>query len=152
MFRRSLSALGLSLALLAPAHADSTARPAKTEKPADTEPGRKATDEPPAAARSASAGDESGGDKRTAKEKKEQGEKKGALKERTDPAKDAKAQRANIAQLKQNAAIEKKNGNHVAAWAADGDRKHAEKLLEKDQKLLQEGKTKQEVDGKTVKP
>jgi hypothetical protein len=151
MFRRSLGALGLSLALLAPAYADSTAQPAKTEKPADTEPGRKATDEPPAEKSASEPGDKSAGDERSAKQKKEQGEKKGALKERVDPAKDAKAQRANIAQLKQNAAVEKKNGNHVGAWAADGDRKHAEKLLEKDEKLLQEGKTKQAVDGQTVK-
>ncbi len=151
MFRRSLGALGLSLALLAPVYADSTAKP---EKPADTEPGRKATDEPPAAEKSAStesAGESGGADKRTAKQKKAQGEKKGALKERVDPAKDAKAQRANIAQLKQNAEVEKKNGNHVGAWAAEGDRKHAEKLLEKDEKLMQEGKTKQAVDGQTVK-
>jgi hypothetical protein len=132
MLKQSLTALALGLLWCAPAFADST------------EPGRKATDE-------AATTSQSGADRRSAKQKNEQGEKKGALKEQVDPGKDAEAQRANIAQLKQDAAIEKKNGNHVGAWAAQGDEKHAEKLLQKDQKLLQEGKTKKQVDGQTVK-
>jgi hypothetical protein len=132
MFKRSLTALSLGVGLLwcAPAFADST------------DVGRKSD---------GADGDRSGGDQRSAKQKKEQGEKKGALKERVDPGKDAKAQRANIAQLKQDAEIDKKQGNHVGAWAAESDEKHAEKLLQKDQKLMQEGKTKTAVDGQTVK-
>jgi hypothetical protein len=136
MLKQSLTALGLGLLLCAPAFADST------------EPGRKSEG---AESEKAATANKSGGDQRSAKQKKEQGEKKGALKEQVDPAKDAKAQRANIAQLKQDAEIDKRQGNHVGAWAAEGDEKHAQKLLEKDQKLLQEGKTKSEVDGQTVK-
>jgi hypothetical protein len=136
MFKRSLFALGLGLLLCAPAFADSN------------EPGRKSEG---ADGDKTATSDTRSGDQRSAKQKKEQGEKKGALKERVDPAKDAKAQRANIAQLKQDAAIDKREGNHVGAWAAEGDEKHAEKLLQKDEKLMQEGKTKRAVDGQTVK-
>lgn len=139
MFKRSLTALGLGLLLCAPAFADSDVG-RKSEGPDNKK-----------AAASDKSSDKSGGDQRSAKQKKEQGEKKGALKERVDPAKDAKAQRANIAQLKQDAEIDKKQGNHVGAWAAESDEKHAEKLLQKDEKLMQEGKTKSHVDGQTVK-
>ena len=90
-------------------------------------------------------------DQRSAGEKKEQAEKKGALKERVDPAKDLKLQEANVKKLKQNAEAERKNGNHVGAWAAEGDEKHAEKLIAKDQDLLKKGETKQNVDGQKVK-
>ena len=40
----------------------------------------------------------------------------------------------------------------MAAWAAEQDAKHAEKLpIEKDQKLLREGREKKSVDGQDVK-
>ena len=119
MLKQSLTAFGLGLVLCAPAFADST------------EPGRKSEG---ADVEKAAAADKSGADQRSAKQKKEQGEKKGALKERVDPAKDAAAQRANIAQLKQDAEIDKRQGNHVGAWAAERDEKHAQKLLQKDEK------------------
>jgi ribonucleotide reductase alpha subunit len=69
-------------------------------------------------------------------------QKKGALKEQQDPAKDAKLQKENVAKLRENAATDRKAGNRVAAWAAESDAKHAEKLIKKDDKLLQEGKAK----------
>jgi uncharacterized membrane protein YqiK len=90
-------------------------------------------------------------DQRPAKQKKEQAEKKGALKERVDPAKDLAAQKANVKQLEHNAEVEKKNGNHVAAWAAESDAKHAEKLEKKDEKLIQKGEKKKDVDGQSTR-
>jgi hypothetical protein len=91
-------------------------------------------------------------DERSTAEKKEQNEKKGALKERVDPAKDVKVQEANVKKLKQNAETERKNGNRVGAWAAEGDAKHAEKLIEKDKEMLKKGQTaKHDVDGQKVK-
>ncbi len=136
MLKQSLTAFGLGLLLCASAFADST------------EPGRKSEG---VDVEKAAATDKSGADQRSAKQKKEQGEKKGALKERVDPAKDAAAQRANIAQLREDAEIDKRQGNRVGAWAAERDEKHAQKLLQKDEKLLQEGKAKTQVDGQAVK-
>ena len=69
-----------------------------------------------------------------------QKEKKGALKEQKDPAKDLKLQKENLEKLRENAAADRKAGNKVGAWAADQDAKHAEKLIKKDEKLLEEGK------------
>ena len=89
-------------------------------------------------------------DQRSTTQKKQQAEKKGALKERVDPAKDLAAQKANVKQLEHNAEVEKKNGNHVAAWAAEGDAKHAAKLEKKDEKLLRAGEKKQHVDGEST--
>jgi hypothetical protein len=63
-------------------------------------------------------------------------QKKGALKEQQDPAKDLKLQKENVEKLRENAAADRKAGNRVGAWAAEGDAKHAEKLIE-------EGKAKQ---------
>src|SRR4051812_7023914 len=71
-----------------------------------------------------------------------QKEKKGALKEQKDPAKDIKLQKENVEKLRENAAADRKAGNRVGAWAADEDAKHAEKLVKKDEKLVEEGKTK----------
>jgi tRNA A37 N6-isopentenylltransferase MiaA len=85
------------------------------------------------------------------KEKKEQHEKKGALEEKADPAKDARLQKANIRRLERNAEIDRANGNRVGAWAAERDAKHARKLLEKDQKLMEHGEEKQQVDGQAVR-
>jgi hypothetical protein len=70
-------------------------------------------------------------------------QKKGALKEQQDPAKDLKLQKQNVEKLHENAAADRKAGNRVGAWAADSDAKHAEKLIKKDEKLLEEGKAKQ---------
>jgi hypothetical protein len=94
--------------------------------------------------------DSSTTDKRPAKEKKQQAEKKGALKERVDPKADLAAQKKNEAQLKENIALEKKNGNHIAAWAAEGDLKHAQKLEKKDETLIQKGEKKHTVDGQST--
>lgn len=71
-----------------------------------------------------------------------QKEKKGALKEKKDPAADLKLQKENLEKLRENAAADRKAGNTVGAWAADQDAKHAEKLIKKDEKLLEEGQTK----------
>jgi tRNA A37 N6-isopentenylltransferase MiaA len=90
-------------------------------------------------------------DQRSAPEKKEQAEKKGALKERVDPQKDAKLQKANIKRLERNAEISRASGNRVGAWAAESDAKHAKKLLDKDEKLLENGEQKQKVDDQEVK-
>jgi len=90
-------------------------------------------------------------DDRSATQKKEQAEKKGALKERVDPAKDLKLQEANVKKLEQNAAIERKNGNRVGAWAAEHDAKHAKKLIAKDKELLKKGEAKRSVDGESVR-
>ena len=70
-------------------------------------------------------------------------QKKGALKEQQSPEKDLKLQKENVEKLHENAAADRKAGNHVGAWAADGDAKHAEKLIKKDEKLIDEGKAKQ---------
>jgi hypothetical protein len=70
-------------------------------------------------------------------------QKKGALKEQQNPEKDLKLQKENVEKLRENAAADRKAGNHVGAWAAEQDEKHAKKLIEKDEKLLQEGKAKQ---------
>jgi hypothetical protein len=70
-------------------------------------------------------------------------EKKGALKEQQDPAKDLKLQKENVKKLRQNAAADRKAGNRFGAWAAQHDAKHAEKLIKKDEKLLDEGEKKQ---------
>jgi hypothetical protein len=91
------------------------------------------------------------GDQRSAKEKKEQKEKKGALAEKPDPAKDIALQKQNVKRLRHNAEQSRKNGNRVAAWAAEHDAKHAEKLIAKDEKLLREGREKKSVDGEDVK-
>jgi hypothetical protein len=91
------------------------------------------------------------GDQRSAKEKKEQKEKKGALAEKPDPAKDIALQKQNVKRLRHNAQESRKNGNRVAAWAAEHDAKHAEKLIAKDEKLLREGGEKKAVDGQDVK-
>lgn len=91
------------------------------------------------------------GDQRSAKEKKEQKEKKGALQEKVDPAKDLKLQEKNVKRLRHNAEESRKNGNRVAAWAAERDAKHAEKLIDKDRKLLRDGGDKKAVDGQDVK-
>jgi hypothetical protein len=77
-------------------------------------------------------------------------EKKGALEERADPAKDLEVQRKNVKKLRLNAELARKNGNRVAAWAAEQDAKHAEKLIEKDKKLLRDGSDKKSVDGEEV--
>ncbi|MCU1279672.1 MAG: hypothetical protein JWM53_3218 [bacterium] len=69
-------------------------------------------------------------------------QKKGALKEQQDPAKDLKLQKENAAKLRDNAAADRKAGNRVGAWAAERDAKHADKLIAKDKKLLDEGKAK----------
>jgi hypothetical protein len=71
-----------------------------------------------------------------------QKEKKGALKEQKDPKKDLALQKENLAKLRANAAADRKAGNHVGAWAAERDAKHAEELIAKDEKLVEEGKTK----------
>jgi hypothetical protein len=71
-----------------------------------------------------------------------QKEKRGALKEQKDPAKDLKLQKENLEKLRENAAADRKAGNRVGAWAADQDAKHTKKLIAKDEKLLEEGKTK----------
>lgn len=76
------------------------------------------------------------GDPRTEKQKK------GALKEQQNPAKDLKLQKENVEKLRENAAADRKAGNRVAAWAAEGDAKHAKKLIKKDEKLLDEGRAK----------
>lgn len=146
---RILSALGLAATLATPAFAEIPCHDgaAAQQKKATTEPGAK-SEKANGDEKSASSDKR---DERSGKQKKEQAEKKGALKERVDPAKDAKAQKANIAQLRQNAAAERKEGNTVGAWAAEGDAKHAEKLLKKDQELLQKGETKKKVDGQQVK-
>jgi hypothetical protein len=89
-------------------------------------------------------------DERPASEKKEQAEKKGALKEHVDPKTDLKVQEANVKKLHQDAAVDRKNGNRVGAWAAEGDAKHAEKLIAKDQEVLKKGETKHAVDGQKV--
>jgi len=91
------------------------------------------------------------GDQRSSHEKKEEAEKKGALKEDADPQKDAKLQKANVKRLERNAEIERANGNRVGAWAAEGDAKHAQKLLGKDEKALERGEDKQHVDHQEVK-
>ena len=70
-------------------------------------------------------------------------EKKGALKEQQNPEKDLKLQKENLEKLRENAAADRKAGNHAGAWAADRDAKHAEKLIKKDEKLLREGKAKE---------
>jgi len=90
-------------------------------------------------------------DERPASEKKEQAEKKGALKERVDPAKDLKLQEANVKKLRQNAEVDRKNGNRVGAWAAEADAKHAQKLIAKDKELSNKGETKSSVDGQRVR-
>jgi hypothetical protein len=69
-------------------------------------------------------------------------EKKGALKEQQSPEKDLKLQKENVEKLHENAAADRKAGNRVGAWAADGDAKHAGKLIKKDEKLIEEGKPK----------
>jgi hypothetical protein len=89
-------------------------------------------------------------DQRSGAEKKEQAEKKGALKERVDPAQDLKAQRENVKKLRHNAAENRKIGNRIGAWAADRDAKHAEKLIAKDEALLQKGQQKKSVDAQKV--
>lgn len=66
--------------------------------------------------------------------------KKGALRERKDPAADLKLQEQNLEKLRINAAENRKVGNRAAAWAADLDARHAEKLIKKDKQLLEEGK------------
>src|SRR4051794_35842545 len=70
-------------------------------------------------------------------------QKKGALKEQQNPEKDLKLQKENVEKLHENAAADRKAGNRVGAWAADSDAKHAEKLIKKDEKLIEEGKAKQ---------
>ncbi len=70
-------------------------------------------------------------------------EKKGALKEQQDPKKDLALQKENLEKLRENAAADRKAGNRVGAWAAEGDAKHAEKLIKKDEKLIKEGERKQ---------
>jgi hypothetical protein len=56
-----------------------------------------------------------------------------------------------VRRLERNAEIERANGNRVGAWAAEGDAKHARKLLDKDRKLLEKGEQKQQVDEREVK-
>lgn len=90
-------------------------------------------------------------DQRSSGEKKEQAEKKGALKEHVDPAKDRKAQEANVEKLRHNAEVERKSGNRVGAWAAERDAKHAEKLIAKDKELERKGEGKASVDGQRVR-
>ncbi|HEY2748847.1 MAG TPA: hypothetical protein VGL86_29705 [Polyangia bacterium] len=89
-------------------------------------------------------------DERPPSQKKEQAEKKGALKEHADPKTDVKVQEANVKKLRQNADVERKNGNHVGAWAAEGDAKHAEKLIAKDKQLMEKGEGKHAVDGQKL--
>ncbi|MGZ7022995.1 MAG: hypothetical protein ACXVJ3_17295 [Ilumatobacteraceae bacterium] len=74
------------------------------------------------------------------KEKTDEKAKKGALQEKQDPAKDLKLQEENLKKLRINAEENKKVGNRAAAWAANQDARHAEKLIKKDKKLLEEGK------------
>jgi len=69
-------------------------------------------------------------------------QKKGALKEQQSPEKDLKLQKENVEKLRENAAADRKAGNRVGAWAAERDEKHAKKLIEKDEKLIEEGKPK----------
>ncbi len=90
-------------------------------------------------------------DQRSHGEKKEQAEKKGALKEHVDPKTDLKVQEANVKKLRQDAAVDRKNGNRVGAWAAEGDAKHAEKLIGKDEELVKKGEGKGAVDGQSVR-
>lgn len=66
--------------------------------------------------------------------------KEGALQEKKDPAKDLKIQQENLKRLHINAAESRKVGNRAAAWAAEQDARHAEKLIRKDKQLLEEGK------------
>jgi hypothetical protein len=66
--------------------------------------------------------------------------KKGALREKQDPSKDLKIQEENLKKLRINAEENKKVGNRAATWAANQDARHAEKLIAKDKKLLEEGK------------
>jgi len=82
----------------------------------------KATDERPA---------EAGG-----KSLKKEKEEKGALRKRQDPAKDIAVQKQNVKRLEENAAIERKNGNRIGAWAAERDAKHAQKLIDKDEQQV----------------
>ena len=70
-------------------------------------------------------------------------EKKGALKEQQNPEKDLKLQKENVEKLRENAELDRKAGNRVGAWAAERDEKHAEKLIEKDEKAIREGKAKE---------
>jgi hypothetical protein len=70
-------------------------------------------------------------------------QKKGALKEQQSPEKDLKLQKENVEKLRENAAADRKAGNRVGAWAAEQDEKHAKKLIDKDEKLIREGKKKQ---------
>ena len=69
-------------------------------------------------------------------------EERGALKEQQDPKKDLKLQKENLEKLRENAAADRKAGNRAGAWAADGDAKHAQKLIDKDEKLIHEGQAK----------
>jgi hypothetical protein len=63
-------------------------------------------------------------------------EEEGALRKRPDPAKDLAVQKENVKRLEHNAAVERDNGNHVGAWAAERDAKHARKLMQKDEQQL----------------
>jgi hypothetical protein len=66
--------------------------------------------------------------------------KEGALKEKRDPAADLKLQQENVKRLRINAEENRKVGNRAASWAAEQDLRHAEKLVKKDQQLLEEHK------------
>jgi hypothetical protein len=70
--------------------------------------------------------------------------KKGALRERQDPSKDLKLQEENLKKLRINAAENRKVGNRAAAWAADMDARHVEKLIKKDKQAIDQGKAHKE--------
>jgi hypothetical protein len=84
--------------------------------------------------------DEEGRDaeQQTKKQKADEKAKEGALKEKKDPAADLKLQQQNVKRLRINAEENRKVGNRAATWAAEQDLRHAEKLVEKDKKLLDE--------------
>lgn len=74
--------------------------------------------------------------------KSDQAAKKGALKEKKSPAADLKLQEENVKKLREDAAQDRKVGNRAGAWAADMDARHAQKLVDKDKKLLEQHKSK----------
>jgi hypothetical protein len=63
-------------------------------------------------------------------------EKQGALERRADPARDLAVQRANVEKLEENARRDRADGNHVGAWAAERDARHARKLVREDEARL----------------
>ena len=68
--------------------------------------------------------------------------KKGALKERSDPAQDLRAQERNARRLDDNAKADRRAKNTVGAWAAERDARRARKLVHEDRQRLRENKNK----------